>query len=117
MQTPFHFHWEIPTMRQSVSKFFLVLLALSFAGVATLFGQAVSGTATIAGLITDPAGAVVPAADITVRNVGTNVTRTLKSNDAGLYEVAALQPGDYDIKVAKAGFSTILRTGISVSVG
>ena len=93
------------------------IFVLVFAASPSLFGQAASGTATITGLVTDPSGAVVPQADVLVRNVGTNVTRVLKSNDAGLYEAVALQPGDYEVKASKAGFSTLTRTGITVSVG
>jgi hypothetical protein len=84
---------------------------------AALFGQAASGTGSIAGLVTDPTGAVMPGVDITVRNVETNVSRSLQSNDAGLYELVALQPGQYEVKVAKTGFATLTRTGITVSVG
>jgi hypothetical protein len=93
------------------------LFALAFAASPSLFGQAASGTATIGGLVTDPSGAAVPGADVMVRNVGTNNARNLKSNEAGLYEAVSLQPGDYDVKVAKPGFATLTRTGITVAVG
>jgi hypothetical protein len=101
-------------MRQALS---VCLFALAFAASPSLFGQAASGTATIGGLVTDPSGAAVPGADVTVRNVGTNIARNLKSNEAGLYEAVSLQPGDYEVKASKSGFATLTRTGISVSVG
>jgi outer membrane receptor protein involved in Fe transport len=93
------------------------LFALALAGGNLLFGQAASGTATISGLVTDPSGAVIAGADVTVRNVGTNVARAMKTNDAGLFEAVSLQPGDYEIKAAKPGFATLTRTGITVSIG
>src|SRR5215471_5188059 len=95
----------------------LVAIILSLAGSPSLFGQAASGTATIGGAITDPTGAVVPAADVTVRNVETNVARNLKSNEAGIYEAVSLQPGNYEIQVAKAGFATATRRSVTVSIG
>src|SRR5215471_18289687 len=95
----------------------LVAIILSLAGSPSLFGQAASGTAKIRGAVTDPTGAVVPAADVTVRNVDTNVARDLKSNEAGIYEAVSLQPGNYEVKVSKSGFSTLTHTGVTISVG
>jgi hypothetical protein len=95
----------------------LSLCAFVFSASSSLFGQAASGTATISGLVTDPSGAAIADAEVTVRNVGTNVARPLRSNEAGLYQAVALQPGDYEVKAAKAGFATLTRTGITVSVG
>ncbi len=82
-----------------------------------LFGQASSGTANLAGVVLDPSGAVMPGVEIEVRNVGTNVTRRLQSNEVGRWEAVALSPGDYEIKAAKQGFATLLRKGITLSVG
>ena len=93
------------------------LLALFLVVSSALFGQAASGTGSISGLVTDPTGAVMPGADIAIRNLETNVNRTLKSNDAGVYEMVALKPGQYEIKGSKQGFATLVRTPITVSVG
>ncbi len=93
----------------------LALVCLVLAGAA--FGQSSAGTASLLGVVTDPSGAVVPLAEVTVRNVDTNVTRNVTSNDAGRYEVVALQPGQYEIRAAKPGFATLVRTGITLSIG
>src|ERR1700687_4257518 len=93
------------------------LFALVFAASPSVSGQAASGTATIGGLVIDPSGAVIPGAGIVARNVATNATRTLQSNDARLYEAVSLQPGDYEVRALKAGFATLTRTGIRVAVG
>ena len=103
--------------RQRSCALFLLVPLLLFAAVPAAFGQAASGTATIAGLVTDPSGSAVPDADVVVRNVATNVARNLKSNEAGQYEAVSLQPGEYEVKVSKSGFATLTRTGITVSVG
>src|SRR5262245_18467522 len=87
----------------SLVMFITLILSIS----PSLFGQAASGTSTIRGLVTDPAGAVIPGVDVVVRNVDTNVSRELKSNEAGLYEAVSLQPGNYEVKVVKPGFGTV----------
>ncbi len=91
------------------------LLFLAACGLA--FGQAASGTASISGLVTDSSGGVMPGVSVVVRNVDTNVTRSLESNEAGRYEALALQPGQYEIRASKAGFASITRTGLTISVG
>src|SRR5581483_9598325 len=82
-----------------------------------VFGQASSGTATIAGSVLDSSGAVMPGVDVEVRNVGTNALRSLQSNEVGRWEAVSLPPGDYEIKASKQGFATLLRKGITASVG
>jgi len=100
-----------------MNRRFLILIALCVFVAGAAFGQASAGTGAISGAVTDPSGAVVPQAAVTVRNVDTNVARTLQSNEAGRYEVVALQPGAYEVKAAKAGFASLLRTGITLAVG
>jgi len=60
----------------------------------------------ILGLVTDPTGAVVPGAQVTVRNLATGVGRTLSTNQAGEYVVADLDPGTYAVSIQAAGFRT-----------
>lgn len=63
------------------------------------FGQGVQGT------ITDPSGAVVPNAKITITNVQTQVTQTIKSDGSGDYRFVNLVPGNYQVTVNAAGFA------------
>jgi hypothetical protein len=97
----------------------LLLLAVGLISVMTpvAYAQATAGTGSIMGAVTDPSGAVVPDADVTVRNVDTNLTRNVKSNEAGRYEVVALQPGPYEVRASKSGFANLVHTGITVAVG
>ncbi len=99
------------------AKSLLVVVGLLFATSSVVFAQASAGTASILGVVTDPSGAVIPDVDVTVRNVDTNVARTLKSNEAGRYEAVALQPGQYEVKASKSGFASLVRTGITLAVG
>lgn len=63
-------------------------------------------TASLAGTVSDPSGAPVPAAKVIVRNLETGIERTTISNDSGIYSLAALPVGGYSIAVSKEGFST-----------
>src|SRR2546423_2597640 len=64
------------------------------------------GNATLTGTVTDPNGAVVPNAKVTVTNVATNVSSTTQTTDAGLYRFNTLPVGTYRINVEITGFKT-----------
>ena len=100
-----------------LQRVFVVLLALCVLGAPALYGQASAGMASISGVVNDQSGSVMPAVEVTVRNVGTNALRTLSTNEAGRYEAVALQPGEYEVSASRAGFSTLVRKGINLSVG
>lgn len=70
----------------------------------------------IAGRITDPSGAAVPKATVTVTNKATGVSVTTPVNDSGEYQVVALIPGTYSVKVNAQGFETAVRDDIEVHV-
>ncbi len=63
-------------------------------------------TAAINGTVSDPSGAVVPQATVTLRNTQTGVERSTVTNEAGNYVYVDVLPGRYTLKVAKEGFST-----------
>jgi len=79
-------------------------------------GQA-SSTGTITGLVTDPSGAAVSGATITLTDKATNTPRTTTSNDAGRYVFANIFPGIYDIRITMKGFRQLALTGQEVVVG
>jgi Carboxypeptidase regulatory-like domain len=91
----------------------MVLAALIFAA----FGVASAQTAAeITGVVTDQSGAVAPAASVTATNTATNVERATTTNSAGIYSFPDLTPGTYQVKVAAAGFETIVKSGIELQV-
>ena len=95
-------------------KLKLVLPIALFASAA-LFAQEFRGT--ISGLVTDPAGAVVAAAKVTVTQQQTGTRIPTVSDSAGQYTAAFLLPGDYDIAVESPGFKAALRKGVHVGAG
>ena len=67
------------------------------------FGQSISGTLT--GLISDPSGASVPDAKVTLKNEGSGDVRRTVSNSEGFFTFAAVPAGTYELSVEAAGFT------------
>src|SRR2546421_10281730 len=72
--------------------------------------------AGISGVIHDSTGAVIPGVTVTLTNPATNFTRNAISNEAGVYNFPALQPGRYDINVELPGFRTITQQDHALKV-
>jgi hypothetical protein len=88
----------------------LVLVAM----VAPAYGQAVYGS--IFGTVTDPTGAVVPNAKITITDLDKNVKFETMTNAAGNYSRSQLVPGRYQVEVEATGFRKAVSRDIQVSV-
>ena len=80
-------------------------------------GMAQLDTGTISGTVTDQSGAAVPGAAVAIRNVETGISRSLVTNAAGRYEASALPVGSYEVRASLAGFQTLVRSGIALTVG
>ena len=63
-------------------------------------------SARITGTVTDPTGAAITGATVTITDLGTNRTLTAQTNDEGNYSVLSLQPGRYQITVTQSNFKT-----------
>lgn len=63
-------------------------------------------TGFVSGIVTDPSGAVVPGATISVTRLEINSTFELLTNESGFYSATALRPGRHEISVIKKGFGT-----------
>src|SRR5580693_3857977 len=92
----------------SISLVFVLLAA------ASLSAQTFRGT--ILGTVTDPSGAVVAGATVTVRNTGTGLQRTTETSADGSYALPELPIGTYNVTVTQSGFDTFLTTGVTVDV-
>ncbi len=72
-------------------------------------------TGQIAGTISDPSGATIANATVTVKNDGTGATRTEKSSQSGTYLVVGLTPGSYTVTTEAANFkSTVSKVEVTV---
>lgn len=99
-------------------KFWLVICLVSVL-VAAAWAQEDRGR--ISGLVTDPSGAVIPGASVTLRNVETKVVQMAQSDGSGAYVFSLLNPGLYSVEVSAAGFTTFkvenVRLGVAGHVG
>ena len=86
-----------------------LVIALALAGTAS--GQ---GLSTINGSVTDPSGAVVPGARITLTELDTRLSREAVTSPEGLYVVGALRPTRYMLLVEGLGFRSFSQTGITL---
>ena len=93
----------------------LALLTLGALVALPAMGQV--GGATVTGTVVDTSGAVVPNTQISIKNVATGVVRMVTSNKDGFYTAPNLLPGDYEVTASSAGFSTVVRSGITLTVG
>ena len=81
----------------------LSIAAVFLLAAATAVAQ--TDRSTLRGTVTDPTGALVPGADITITEVATNIeARRISSDSNGNYEIPGLKPGTYRVKADKAGF-------------
>ncbi|PYU53387.1 MAG: hypothetical protein DMG48_03915 [Acidobacteria bacterium] len=89
---------------------FAAFLVLAASGVA--WSQTVQGVIT--GTITDPTGAVVPGATVTITNVGTNISQTTTTGSDGSYRFPLVPPGSYTLEIKAANFGGVRVSGVVV---
>jgi hypothetical protein len=81
-------------------------LVVLLCGANATFAQEV--TATISGTVTDPSGAAVAGANVIAKSVERGIEYNSTTNDAGIYRIAQLPVGNYDLRVEKTGFEAAL---------
>src|SRR6266478_4459318 len=94
-----------------------IALALLFFAIAAVSANAQVQNGIFTGTVTDPSGAAVANADVSITNLGTNETVTLKTNTEGLYRAAELPVGTYKFTVAAPGFKKAVKAGIYIGAG
>jgi predicted porin len=100
-------------MQESTAARWLVLLV--FLGICAT-GAVAQDLTNIRGQVLDPTGGAVKEAVVTARNLDTGLERSATTDDQGRYQIQGLQPGQFEIRAAKQGFSEQTRTGISLAV-
>ena len=89
----------------------MVICALS------VMAQTQITTGTIQGTVLDANGAAMPGANVEIKNLDTNVSRTLTTDEDGRFVALALQPGNYSVTISKSGFATSVAEKVAVQVG
>lgn len=95
-------------MKARIVLVFVLLTAVS------LWAQTFRGT--ILGTVTDPSGAVIAGATVTVKNTGTGLQRTTETSADGSYALPELPIGTYTVTVTLSGFQTFVANGVTVDV-
>ena len=99
-------HLSLITYRAISSTLFMLLLTLS---VNAQFRAGIQGT------VSDPTGAVIPGATVTLTNNETNRTQQTTASDEGFYRFSQLAPGQYTLSVEQAGFKKSTIENVVVS--
>jgi Carboxypeptidase regulatory-like domain len=99
-------------MPRNLNSLFVCLAAVCLPHV--LFAQTSQGR--FSGQVTDPSGAVVPGATVTIENLGTHVSRVLRTDSAGQYVAAAVEPGFYSLTAEAQGFAKLVRERVHLEV-
>src|SRR5579859_245177 len=95
---------------------FILCISLTTFGLLPARAQSTISTGSIQGTVTDPNGAVVPDANITITNKATGQVSKVTSSGSGTYASGGLIPGEYEVRVEGKGFQTQVLT-VPVQVG
>jgi len=106
------FRRDMKELKSLVFGFFIIL-----AVALPVISQTQITTGTIQGIVTDTNGAAVPGANVEIRNLETNLSRTLTTDDDGRFVALALPAGKYSVTVSKQGFATAVAERLDLTVG
>ena len=98
------------------ARFLLLFCVVSLMLVIGSRGMAQT-TATVSGVVTDESGGVLPAVQLAITNAGTGIQRTFTTDTSGRFVVFQLPPGSYKLAATLAGFETLVRDEITLTVG
>jgi hypothetical protein len=93
------------------------LVALSFSASAFAQGGGASSTGTIQGRVADAQGAVLPGVTVTATSPALIQPQTTVTSETGNYRFPAVPPGNFELTYELAGFNTLKRSGISITLG
>ncbi|MGH9943588.1 MAG: carboxypeptidase-like regulatory domain-containing protein, partial [Pyrinomonadaceae bacterium] len=101
--------------RSTVAGLYSLLLFLSLSLTLPSVTLAQSGsTGSLSGVVQDTAGSIIPGVNVTVRNVGTGLTRTVVTDDEGRWTVQVLPVGNYEVSFERDTFKKLVRENIEV---
>src|SRR6202049_2644423 len=104
-------------MNRQGTKFELFTWVMGFCLLVSIPLRAQVAGGTLSGTITDASGAVVPSAEVEIKNSATGITKTVTTSTEGFYTAPNLLPGNYEVAVSAPGFNTAIKNGIVINVG
>lgn len=96
-------------MKTRILLLITALLCFSFVAVAQ------TSRGTVAGIVTDPNGAVIPGATVLLTNTETTVSRNTTTNDEGVFRFDAVDLGTYSVQISATSFGSVTKNGVLVS--
>src|SRR5690349_17231240 len=112
-----NFSHVVRSLGSTVHRYKLHYLLFLFVLVAALPSQAFGQQGTILGTVTDPSGAVVTGATVTVTSVETGLAKTTTTNESGQYLLPDLAIGHYSVKATAGGFKAVEQKDVKLAVG
>ena len=106
-----------PTILQPKMKAFILILLLLSAGAGGRLAFAQSSEGSISGTVSDTSGAVIAGAKIVAVGTTTGSRYETTSTSSGLYRIAAMNIGAYNVTITASGFKISVNTGVVVQVG
>jgi len=106
--------------RQALHALHVSLMCIMFlmlSGIAPTEALAQGSTATVSGRVTDPQGLALPGVTVTATNPATGDTRRVVTNEAGRYQITALQAGRYNLSLDLTGFRSVIFEGVVLPLG
>ncbi len=104
-------------MTPTTSCAFLITVLLAFSDLLCAGLNAQVSGSILSGTVVDVSQAAIPDVRVTLTNVSTGVARTVSTDPAGLYTLANLPPASYEMTAASMGFTTQVRTDITLDLG
>src|SRR5437773_1985991 len=96
---------------------FALLACVAEIAFSSLLWAQGTDTALLRGTVTDPTGAVIPRATVTMTDDATRVSNRIATDSAGRYTFNALKPASYTATVEAQGFKSLIQPGIVLRVG
>src|ERR1700678_394478 len=104
-----------PRVYSTILCSFVTVLGLTLGLALPAWGQG-AYRAQLRGVVSDASGALVAHATVTIRDVGTNIVRSARTDDKGEYFFTELRPSTYAVKVEATGFRAVEKTGVVLAV-
>ncbi len=104
-------------MKRWTTGLLALLVTLSFSAPVFAQGGGASSTGTIQGRVSDSQGAVLPGVTVTATSPALIQPQTTVTSETGNYRFPAVPPGTFSVSYELAGFNTLKRDGISITLG